>query len=87
MLRSPPWRGLNANMVFIWRRDPRFGKGRSAFLPVRVVGTEVTVPPVSVRVDDTGQIEIALASGHRLTLDGGFDVEVVLRLAKGVAAP
>ena len=30
--------GLNANMVFLWRGDPRFGPGREAitFLPVEV---------------------------------------------------
>ena len=33
------------------------------------------------------QIEIALTSGHRLTLSGGFDVDTVLRLARGLAAP
>jgi hypothetical protein len=24
--------GLNANMVFLWRRDPRFGPGREGIL-------------------------------------------------------
>lgn len=34
---------LNANMVFMWRRDPRFGSGRdaAAFLPVEVKSAEV----------------------------------------------
>ena len=29
---------LNANMVFVWRDDPRFGPGRevAAFLPVEI---------------------------------------------------
>lgn len=30
--------GLNANLVFLWRRDPRFGPGQDVamFLPVEV---------------------------------------------------
>jgi transposase len=79
--------GLNANMVFMWRRDRRFGPGRDAavFLPVEVKPAEVVV--VSERADacGAGQIEIALASGHRLRLSGAFEVDVVLRLAKGLA--
>ncbi len=78
---------VNANMVFMWRRDRRFGPGRDApvFLPVEVKPAEVVV--VSERADacGAGQIEIALASGHRLTLSGAFEVDVVLRLAKGLA--
>lgn len=74
---------LNANMVFMWRRDPRFGPGRGAavFLPV-----EVSAPAIAVGDAGDGRIEIALASGHRLTLSGAFNVDVVLRLAKGLAA-
>ncbi len=81
--------GLNANMVFLWRGDPRFGPGRDAasFLPVEVTTTEVSIPAEPVSVDGSGRIEIALTSGHRLTLSGAFDADVVLRLARGLAAP
>jgi transposase len=81
--------GLNANMVFLWRGDPRFGPGRDApaFLPVEVARIEVSVAPLPVGTDDAGRIEIVLASGHRLTLSGPFDVDGVLRLARGLAAP
>jgi transposase len=39
--------GLNANMLFLWRGDPRFGPGRDAavFLPVEVKRAEVPVTP------------------------------------------
>ena len=79
---------LNANMVFMWRRDPRFGPGRdcAVFLPVEVKPAEVVVGPERVGACGDGRIEIALASGHRLTLSGAFDIDVVLRLAKGLAA-
>ena len=79
---------LNANMVFLWRRDPRFGPGRdaAAFLPVEVTATEVSVPPGPVSGPCDGRIEIALPSGHRLTLSGSFDPDAVVRLARGLSA-
>jgi transposase len=81
--------GLNANMVFLWRGDPRFGPGRdaTAFLPVEVAPTGVSVRAEPGCSASDSRIEIALTSGHRLTLSGAFDADVVLRLAKGLAAP
>ncbi len=95
---------LNANMVFLWRRDPRFGPGKDAasFLPVEVTATEVAAVPEPAEptsaepapadptpIDPTceSRIEISLASGHRLRLSGPFDVDLVLRLARGLATP
>ena len=81
--------GLNANMVFLWRGDPRFGPGRDAtgFLPVEVKPTDVPTTSEPASAIGAGEIEIALATGHRLMLSGAFDVDVVLRLARGLAAP
>ena len=81
--------GLNANMVFLWRGDPRFGPGRDAavFLPVEVKPAEVPVTSEPAGACGAGQLEIALVSGHRLMLGGAFDVEVVLHLARGLATP
>ncbi len=90
---------LNANMVFLWRRDPRFGPGKDAasFLPVEVTPTGVAAVlepaeptlanPTPVDPTCESRIEIALASGHRLRLSGAFDVDLVLRLARGLATP
>ncbi len=80
--------GLNANMVFLWRRDPRFGPGRdgASFLPVEVTSTEVTVAPEPISPASDSRIEIALPSGHRLTLSGAFDPAMVVRLARGLSA-
>jgi transposase len=81
--------GLNANMVFLWRGDPRFGPGRDAavFLPVEVKPSGVPVTTEPAAAISAGQIEITLVPGHRLILSGAFDVAVVLRLARGLAAP
>ena len=80
--------GLNANMVFAWRRDPRFGPGGDAasFLPVEVMSTAVTAAPEPVIPSSDNRIEIALPSGYRLTLSGAFDPDMVLRLARGLSA-
>lgn len=81
--------GLNANMVFLWRGDPRFGPGReaAAFLPVEINPDQLPSAQGPFNVCGAGQIEIAFVSGHRLTLSGPFDIDAVLRLAKGLAAP
>ncbi len=81
--------GLNANMVFLWRGDPRFGPGKdaTAFLSVEVTPAKVAVASELTGDCGAGRIEIALSSGHRLILSGAFDVDAVLLLAKGLAAP
>ena len=81
--------GLNTNMVFLWRGDPRFGPGRDApaFLPVEVKPVEVPMAPEPPAALGVGRIEITLTTGHRLTLSGTFDVDVALRLARGLATP
>lgn len=76
-------------MVFLWRRDARFvpDRGVPAFLPVEIEPAEVRGEhPETVGCDYSGEIEIALASGHRLTLSGAFDVDTVLRLVSGLSA-
>jgi len=79
--------GLNANMVFMWRGDPRFGPGRDApaFLPVEVRPADVPATSEPISAGDAGQIEITLPTGHRLTLSGAVDVDLALRLARGLA--
>ena len=81
--------GLNSNMVFLWRGDPRFGPGRDApaFLPVEVKPAELPVTSDPVTAGGGGQIEITLSTGHLLKLSGAFDVDVALRLARGLATP
>ena len=36
--------GLNANMVFLWRSDPRFGPGRDAPATARQIRTAIYHP-------------------------------------------
>jgi len=75
---------VNANLVFKWLRDPRFGgvAQGSRFLPVEVS------PPDLERVcrEPAGKIGISLANGHRLEISGSFDPVRVLHLVRGLAS-
>lgn len=86
---------MNANLIFNWLRDARFQpevtQGEEAvFLPVEVTATNMSpVPSLPDRdpVRPTGsRIEIELANGHRLTVEGSFDGDTIARLLKGLAS-
>ena len=70
---------LNNNLLFNWKR--RFGVDL-AFLPVEVVA-EPVVSSVDPAVLDS-KIEIQLSNGHRLSISGAFDPDVVSRLVRGL---
>ena len=77
---------VNANLIFKWRRDPRYrppedGAGVLSFLPV-----EVAPEPASALARDSsgGRIEIALPSGHRVSASGSFDVDALCRVVRAL---
>lgn len=70
---------LNNNLLFNWKR--RFGVDL-AFLPVEVL-PEAVAPSVDPAVLDS-KIEIQLSNGHRLSISGAFDPDVVSRLVRGL---
>ena len=76
---------VNANLIFKWRRDPRYrpagdGEDAPAFLPVELVPEPVS-PPAAPAASD-GRIEIALPSGHRVSASGSFDVDALCRVVR-----
>jgi len=89
--------GLNANMVFIWRKDLRFNRQVQPgpdLLPVEIT-SGLDIPPSPIKVQAGGSvanehielpsIEIALPCGVRLTCRGGIDAAAladVLRALK-----
>jgi transposase len=84
--------GLNANMVFSWRRDPRFrlparlSAEAAAFLPVELTDVPSVVEGEAERSAlEGGEIELVLRQGHRLLLRGRFDVDAVLQLVRALA--
>jgi transposase len=86
---------MNANLIFNWLRDPRFQPEvaeteEPVFLPVEISATDLTPAPSLPDPDPvrpTGsRIEIVLANGHRLTVEGDFDGDALARLLKGLAS-
>ncbi len=76
---------VNANLVFAWLRDPRFADVGAAdvarFLPVDIVA-EAKAPMAGPVADSC--IEIELAGGHRMRINGGYDPEALARLIRGL---
>ncbi len=82
---------MNANLIFKWLKDERYAPDADAmpeesepvFLPVEV---EVATSPVpALATAPAGRIDIELSCGHRITAEGGFDVDVLARLLRGLA--
>jgi len=85
---------LNANLIFKWLRDDRYApviepeveSDAPVFLPIEV-GTDIALQPASApTLTPTGRIEIELAGGHRIMAEGGFDVDMLARLLKGLSS-
>ncbi len=86
--------GLNANLIFKWLKDPRFApiatvEEKPVFLPVEVREDDAPTVPTARPADDPphGRVEIVLATGHRMTVEGPFDGEAVGRLLSILAQP
>jgi transposase len=83
---------VNANLIFKWRRDPRYAPDPAAvpgfsegsrFLPVEIVET-VRAPSAAPIAENL--IEIELAGGHRMRISGSHDPEILVRLIRGLTA-
>ena len=81
---------VNANLIFKWRRDPRYAPDPasapgllegSRFLPVEIV--ETMKPPSAAPVAEN-LIEIELAGGQRMRISGTYDPEALARLIRGL---
>jgi transposase len=85
---------LNANLIFTWLRDPRFAPDADAtptegplFLPVEVIEHPVRgdAPTSGDARNPGGTIEIDLAGGHRMRINGRYDPEALARLIRGLS--
>ena len=80
---------VNANLIFKWLRDPKYRPGAGSeesglrFLPVEIVKEASLARPMPAA---DNQIEIELASGHRMRISGGYDPEALARLIRGLTA-
>lgn len=92
---------MNGNQIFNWLKDERFAPGvdvaeieDGVFLPVAVSDepeTALTAVHQATPVRDQDgrsiqRIEISLADGHRITAEGGFDLDALTRLLKGLVS-
>ncbi|MFQ5939809.1 MAG: transposase [Alphaproteobacteria bacterium] len=78
---------LNANLLFNWKR--RYGVS-DRFLPVEVSEPGLPAPRPSAEamacgVSGTSSIEITLANGHRIAVQGCLDGETLCRLVRSLA--
>lgn len=77
---------VNANLIFTWRRDPRYKPAADAeeapsFLPVEVVPDPPLEQPAG---SSDARIEIALSNGHRVNAFGSFDVDALCRVVRAL---
>ena len=80
--------GLNANMLFTWRRrDRRVGAGNDGapvnIVPVRVV--EATPPAIAAAPGSMGRMEIVLIGGERIIVGADVDASSLARVAKALS--
>ena len=84
---------LNANLIVRWLKDPRFAPAAAieeepVFLPVEVREDDApAIPMASPAGDPPGRVQIVLATGHRMTVEGPFDGDAVARLLSILARP
>jgi transposase len=78
--------GLNANMLFTWRRRERAvnGVGKTVnIVPVRVV--EVTPTATATASASIGRMEIVLVGGERIIVGADVDAGALARIAKALS--
>jgi len=76
--------GLNANMLFTWRRQERLaGGGEPAnIVPVKVV--EATPIAIATAPGLMGRIEIVLVGGERIIVGSDVDTTALARIIKAL---
>ena len=81
--------GLNANILFTWRRREQQASGASAvgepvnIVPVRVVGAQPTA--TAIAPGSMGQMEIVLIGGERILVGADVDAGALARIAKALS--
>ena len=76
--------GLNANMLFTWRRrERRTGDGEPVnIVPVKVV--EATPIAIAAAPSSMGRIEIVLVGGERVIVGPDIDTTALARIIKAL---
>ena len=76
--------GLNANLLFTWRREMGIGASASADDPTTFVPAVIGAAPAAAPTPPSpaGQIEIVLAGGDRVIVDRTVDAVALARVIK-----
>jgi len=90
--------GIQAQQIYRWRERLDERQNPTAFLPVSIAPDSVPVSPApvldqgiqdhsrAVMLDRSPRVEIVLSAGRRIITEGSVDIDVMLRLARGLEA-
>ena len=98
MIATAKRHGIQAQQIYRWRGRLDERQGQTAFLPVSVAPDSVLPGPTPVldqggqdhspasMLDRSPRVEIVLSAGRRVIAEGGVDIDVILKLARGLEA-
>lgn len=81
--------GMNANLLFTWRRQLRQGpadKPAMELIPIEIGGAPEASPVTTAPTDRRGAIEITLASGARVHVDAHVNEAALKRVLAALKA-
>jgi len=81
--------GMNANLLFTWRRQMRpepTAERAMELIPVEIVGAQDASPVTTAPADRRGAIEITLASGARVHVDAHVNEAALKRVLSALKA-
>lgn len=90
--------GIQAQQIYRWRERLDKRQSLPAFLPVSIAPDSVPLNPTPVldqgsqdhspaaMLDRSPRVEIVLSAGRRVIAEGGVDIDVMLKLARGLEA-
>jgi len=90
--------GIQAQQIYRWRERLDERQSHTAFLPVSIAPDSMPPGPTPVLgqgrqdrspaavLDRSPRVEIVLSAGRRVIAEGGVDIDVMLKLARGLEA-
>lgn len=87
---------IQAQQIYRWRERLEDRQGQTAFLPVSIAAAPKPLSPAPVldqgnqdnspaaMLDRSPRVEIVLSTGRRVIAEGVVDIDVMLKLARGL---
>ena len=83
--------GLNANLLFTWRRQQGAAKMADSRESPQLVPVTITTEPVSnvpaIALGSVGRMEIVLGAGERIIVGADVDTIALARVIKALSGP